>query len=847
MADHVHTAIDDASNTKPKAAASPSRAGGLLRPRPKEMTPVFTVLMTMVTVDFLLLICLPFAIAYGTDSPWGDTPRLEFLGLAMLSATVYGVCASVLAEQRNHSAWWYLAGHIGAFAAPVFVAMGMVEDHWLTARLLVFGIGMIGTIATILIVQAYPRESTGEPAPMTRALGRMWHACGNIWFGIALLIVLAAAWHAGTWWEDRYGHRSAQTVFYGAWWFGALMLVFTLSIISATLRKYPWRIEQTGWIVTHIALVTLGIGSFMSFFGKVEGMMALLEGETSRTFNLDVETRLQVDEYQPNRSRSEPWRPVWSSIVQFDRDPSETIVDESFTATQAGEDLFDIKVDRFYGDAYEVVTKTNDGDRPLFAVDLSIATPNGRSQEITVAAERGKALYEMPMMAVFAYPAAWPQIVEGFKGGRDELNVGTVVIKDAAGKVLLRKKVRPGARPTGMQDPPAELTGIEDKIPGTEITVEGVAWYDNFVASNPRQDMTPGFPAFPTIIVMLKGPKGEAKRVAAAFDPSWSHEPGLLKDEYKDYRVEFEYLPATPLQPNAVYLTRYGDDKPIWAMVRRSDGERMFGELEVDKPLPLGIPLQLTPTRIYDRYHEKTHFEFNDHDPDRQTARLQIDGKPYWLQLGTATTIQKDDRFFRVRWTPTKKDLGFKLKLNDFHREFYAGARQARTFESYLTLTHEEKFPNGANIKIDMNHPLRLDGWRLFQHRFSESRDAEMTILQVNRDPGLMVTYPGCVILLLGLVIVFTQKRHYLKAMGKRLRAENANAQRIFLNSLVPVILALLATMPGVLLIVFVPEGPLLGVGVILIVLGLAIETWWVNCRLAPRWLAKPEETGTAS
>ena len=76
------------------------------------------------------------------------------------------------------------------------------------------------------------------------------------------------------------------------------------------------------------------------------------------------------------------------------------------------------------------------------------------------------------------------------------------------------------------------------------------------------------------------------------------------------------------------------------------------------------------------------------------------------------------------------------------------------------------------NVKIDMNHPLRLDGWRLFQSRFDARSAKEETVLQVNRDPGLSVTYPACVVLLLGLVIVFTQKKHYLKAMGKRLRAD---------------------------------------------------------------------------
>ena len=487
-----------------------------------------------------------------------------------------------------------------------------------------------------------------------------------------------------------------------------------------------------------------------------------------------------------------------------------------------------------------------EGAGRVCAVDATIGMPGGPGSEFSVVAERGRAVQEFGPTAVFAYPTAWPQIIEGLQGGRDELNVGTVVVKTKDGRVLLRKTVSPGARPKGIQDPPAELTGLNEKIPDHDVTIEGVAWYDNFVTSDPRKDLTPGFPAFPTIIVVLKGKQGEAKRVAAAFDPSWSHEPGLLKDAYADLRVEFEYLPATPIRPGAIYMARYGDDEPIWAMMR-SSGERAHGKLVAGEPLDLGIPLQVIPTRVYSNYHETRRYEFNAHDPDRQCARLNIDGESHWLQLGTSTVIEKDERIFRIRWLPSQRDLKFKLKLHEFHRDFYPGSKEARTFESYLALSGHPKFDKPKNIKIDMNHPLRLDGWRLFQHRFSSSRDVEMTILQVNRDPGLALTYPGCTILLLGLVIVFTQKKHYLKAMGKRLRAQNANAERMFLNALTAVLLAAAATLPGVMLIILTPEGPLLGLGVLLIVIGLGVETWWVNCRLAARWMVEPAKTGADS
>ena len=216
---------------------------------------------------------------------------------------------------------------------------------------------------------------------------------------------------------------------------------------------------------------------------------------------------------------------------------------------------------------------------------------------------------------------------------------------------------------------------------------------------------------------------------------------------------------------------------------------------------------------------------------------------------GRGHLIQKDGREFAIRWWKTEQPLGFSLNLRDFHRDFYPGQREAKTFESYLWLDHPNKFEEHGDqvgIKIDMNHPLRLDGWRLFQSRFSEG-EGEQTFLQVNRDPGLTVIYPACIVLLLGLVIVFTQKRHFLKALAKALKRWKATPGGVFLGSVVAVFLASLAAAPGVIMIVMTPEGPLLGIGVILIVVGLAVETLFVNTTLS-RWLTVSDtKTGAAA
>lgn len=843
MADLVQSQFEDNTPPVTPASAEPSRAGGLLRPRPKEMTPVFTVLMTVLFLDVPLILLLPFLIAAHTDSPWGDVPRVGFLGLSVWSGIVFGTLASVVAERRNHSAWWFLAGHLGAVAAIPLAAAGMAETAPLTARLIVFGVGMAGTLAAFVIVQAYPRGPS-EPGPLTHALGRMWHAAGNIWFGITLMIILAAAWHQGTWWENAYGHKSAGHVFYSSWWYGLLQLTFSSALISATLRKYPWRIEQTGWIVTHIALTMLLIGSFMSYFGKREGMLGLKEGEATSVFSLDDETRLQV--FEIRKDRAGPVR-IWSEIATFDVDPSDTEVEQSFDVADASGSLFDIHVDRYYGDGIPRSQRANDSDVVSFAVEGELRLPNGQGMPFDlVADDPDRATLSMQVLSMGAIGLRWPAVGRSLRQGTHEIDVGTIVVTDAEGKELLRQTLKPGARPEGVPQAPASIDDLDVAIPGTKVKMKGLAWFDNF-AIRSGMDMTPGLPRFPAIMVTLSGDKGEERRTALAYVPSWSDAPSAL-GAYKDLRVHFEYLPSFPLEPGELVLAYHPDEAPFWVMVKNS-GERMSGPIEEGKPLELGIPLEIIPTTVFTHMREWLTWDFNAHDPERQVARMEIDGKSHWLRLGgKGTTIEKDSRQFRVRWWKSEQELGFKLTLRDFHRDFYPGRREARTFESYLWLEHPTKLKESGDhvgIKIDMNHPLRLDGWRLFQARFSEG-DREETFLQVNRDPGLSLIYPACVVLLLGLVIVFTQKRHFLKALAKYVKRRDAAPGTRFVAATIVVLLAFLATAPGVMMIVLTPEGPLLGVGVLLIVLGLSLETLWVNTWLRQRLDRPPAKTGSA-
>ena len=218
------------------------------------------------------------------------------------------------------------------------------------------------------------------------------------------------------------------------------------------------------------------------------------------------------------------------------------------------------------------------------------------------------------------------------------------------------------------------------------------------------------------------------------------------------------------------------------------DGAVTSGAVEPGTPLKLPMPfVKVTPTAVYRKLRIEEYVRLRgiraheSGDPDHSVVGRRA-VEPVWLPLGEQRALEHEGRQFVLSWRATSRALGFSLLLHDFHRDFHPGSLQPSTFESYLRLVHPTKFPNGEDIKIDMNHPLRLDGWRLYQARFdSANRSRRGDDPQVNRDPGLVIVYPACAVVLLGLIVVFFMKKTLL-LVRRRLEREGASTKKHVLS-----------------------------------------------------------------
>lgn len=107
----------------------------------------------------------------------------------------------------------------------------------------------------------------------------------------------------------------------------------------------------------------------------------------------------------------------------------------------------------------------------------------------------------------------------------------------------------------------------------------------------------------------------------------------------------------------------------------------------------------------------------------------------------------------------------FALTLLDFAHDRYAGTDIPKNFSSRVRLLDFERNEN-REVLISMNDPLRYRGFTFYQSGFDNND--KTTILQVVKNPAMLLPYIACGLVALGLVVQFSM--HLFGFVRKRRR-----------------------------------------------------------------------------
>jgi len=111
--------------------------------------------------------------------------------------------------------------------------------------------------------------------------------------------------------------------------------------------------------------------------------------------------------------------------------------------------------------------------------------------------------------------------------------------------------------------------------------------------------------------------------------------------------------------------------------------------------------------------------------------------------------------------------IPFSLYLNDFELTRYPGSRAPSEFSSDITVK-DSKNNVEFTTHIFMNNTLTYQGYKFFQTSYP--KDEMGTILSVNKDPGVEVTYIGYTLLFLGLLANLFDKQSRFQFLIKKIK-----------------------------------------------------------------------------
>ncbi len=150
-------------------------------------------------------------------------------------------------------------------------------------------------------------------------------------------------------------------------------------------------------------------------------------------------------------------------------------------------------------------------------------------------------------------------------------------------------------------------------------------------------------------------------------------------------------------------------------------------------------------------------------------VKLEFKGQNYWVALDDVIKVFTETGVYIVAYSHRRIDMGFDMKLTDFQMGLYPGTNRAASYQSVV----EVPGLAGSHV-ISMNEPLKHKGLTFYQASFQNGEDGKPTtsVLSVNYDPGRPLKYLGSLILTLGIVLLFYDRRKAASAAARKMNAK---------------------------------------------------------------------------
>jgi hypothetical protein len=564
---------------------------------------------------------------------------------------------------------------------------------------------------------------------------------------IVLLSIILLALITGTLFEAKHGNKAAQFLFYNSRAFDALLIFFGINLICCTIRRFKRKLSQLGFITTHIGVMVILIGGLMSRNLKTDGQLIIPEGESRSYLLLDHSVlRASVDQGGSTVTREYD--------THYDKLGGKTDVHDRYQLPEAG---VEIAIDQYYPDFRSERVLADDGPEPNPALDLRIADWSGQATESLFA--RGGENRDL------SFGAAAYRFVEATDAAALAREVGPPGPVTTQRLGVVEIELTGGQRLTIPVD---GGLGRATPVAGTPVVATVEAFFPDFSVAEDHYTSRSADLANPAVILDVAGAGDAHERhllLADHADLNAAHREGAELTAKTTYR--FPAARADLVAGRMKFVM--GPEGEVHYVTGGSGFAARHGVVTTGEPIAypeVGAQIQVDRILANARLTERISNGGREEKNPAVHVRLTKGGEvvDHWLSQGMPEQVEIAGQPITLDYNWKRHDLGFTVALKDFREITYPGITMAQSFESDVVVTSPEtEFAR----KISMNHPLKFQGYKIFQSSFQRGA-RETSIFSVANDPGVPVVYTGFLTVILGFILIFFVKPYLVRASGSR-------------------------------------------------------------------------------
>ena len=617
---------------------------------------------------------------------------------------------------------------------------------------------------------------------------------------VVLLAVIIVAAIAGTVYESSFDAKVARAYVYGAPWFNLWLVLLGANLACSALSRWPWRKHHLAFLITHLGIITLLIGSLIGRIWGIEGTITLFKGEPPTNRLLIDERQLRVHDvdgivkgypaeflhHPPTPQHPRDLGPLANGAHLMITDYAPTIEAKlnpkplNDGGVPAVHFTIATAMMNQHLDGWLLADDPQNGNFSMGLANIelkrgSAADLGGDGSPSRPPSESEANPKDQPTEleeSIFAFSKApEEQIGRARKGGSTGAKVRLEQPQNGnKGRVL----VSLGDKEASFDV--AENLGREVAIADTPFRLEIDEYWADFRIENGKPSSLSDQPNNPAVLVTIRGKGVPAS--AAETNPHGSN---------KDLTTTGgpPSMPA-PGEGTPNHLTLFvADDGTIsYELGSRKNG-KSTGKIELERPLQTGwADWQLTIDKTIP--HAASSMDFNpvnsqqaptNNDlPDGVRVRVQQNGENVerWAPAGWQIAIPTSRRPTMVAYGWKTVSLPIGLELLDFEVKRNEGSDSPAGFKSTVQIVTADG--ETATGSCWMNHPFSYPGnwWRTWtgltckisQASWNPENLGQSTV-QILRDPGWLLKWVGSLLVVIGVFMMF-----YLQPYRKQTEGE---------------------------------------------------------------------------